>query len=100
MLLYSIQKTANFHTQRGQCTERLLNSHTCIGVASGGLSVFVCCVGMAVPLDRTGCKSPPLFLVVAITEAILQYNQIKTKVNYDPKETILRVVYDDRNTRF
>lgn len=61
MLLYSIQKTANFHTQREQCTERLLNSHTCIGVTSGGLGVFVCCVGMAVPLDRTGCKSPPLF---------------------------------------
>ena len=78
MLLYPIQKTANFQTQREQYTERLLNSCTCIrtGMTLGGLSVFVCCVGMAVPLNRTGCESPPLFLVVAIHEAILQLNQI------------------------
>ncbi len=32
-------------------------------MAHGGLSVFVCCVGMAVPLNRTRCKSPPLLFI-------------------------------------
>ncbi len=64
MLLYSIQKTANFQHNG----DNALNAHNlAIPIRYGllgGLSVFVCCVGMAVPLNRTRCKSPPLFLLV------------------------------------
>ena len=53
MLLDSIQKTANFQHNG----DNALNAHNLVvpiryGLL-GGLSVFVCCVGMAVPLNRT-----------------------------------------------
>ena len=58
-------ENCQFSTQRGQCTERPQYSRTyvlCVRLL-GGLSVFVCCVGMAVPLNRTRCKSPPLIFI-------------------------------------
>lgn len=67
MLLCLIQKTANFQHNE----DNALNAHSLVEPIRygmfGGLSVFVCCVGMAVPLNRTGCKSPPLLLVWAMT---------------------------------
>ena len=83
MLLSPIQKTANFQTQREQCTERLLHSCTCIrtGMTLGGLSVFVCCVGMAVPLNRTGCESPPLLFGGGSNSGNIAHNQIMS--NYE-----------------
>ena len=62
MLLCSIQKTANFQHNE----DNALSAHS-MAVPdyrvwlAGGLSVVVCCVGMAVPLNRTRCSSPPLF---------------------------------------
>lgn len=66
-------ENCQFSTQRGQCTERLLNSHFCTftEVTFGGLSVLVCCVGMAVPLNRTRLESPPLLYGGGKIKAIL-----------------------------
>ncbi len=44
MLLYSIQKTANFQTQRGQCTKRpqVCRTHICgYGRLVGLVSLYV-----------------------------------------------------------
>ena len=46
LLLYFVQKTANFQTQQAQWTR---NAYAIAWV------VFVCCVGMAVPLNSTTC---------------------------------------------
>lgn len=78
MLLYSIQKTANFQHNE----DKALNAHRIVVPAAarllGGLSVSVCCVGMAVPLNRTGCESPPLILLaVAI---VRQYCKTTNKL--------------------
>ena len=79
MLLYSIQKTANFQHNG----DKALNAHSLVVPIRGygllgGLSVSVCCVGMAVPLNRTGCKSPPLFLLVVA----IQGNIAKQPITY------------------
>ena len=65
-------------TQRGQCTERPQSCHTFFFRCGllGGLSVSVCCVGMAVPLNRTGCKSPPLFFGGGNNLGNIAHNQL------------------------
>lgn len=81
MLLYSIQKTANFQHNE----DNTLNAYQLaipIGVwLLGGLSVFVCCVGMAVPLNRTGYGSPPLFLCGGVLLGNIAQQPIKLKKN-------------------
>lgn len=74
--IVSDSENCQFSTQRRQCTKR---PQSCRILAwgyglFGGLSVFVCCVGMAVPLNRTGCESPPLFFVVAIDSGNIAQN--------------------------
>ena len=73
MLLDSVQKTANFQTQRGQCTKRLLIRHACITWVwplVGLVSCMLCGYG-STSESYMMQKPTSIFRTVAIYPAIL-----------------------------
>ena len=61
MLLRSIQKTANFLTQRVQYTERLPFSYTHYGMTIGGLSVHGMLCGYGSTSESYRIQKPTTF---------------------------------------